>query len=118
MICSSLNRDRFIVRPLSGGRTLPKPGGVCGAQVKIEDDPIKPAVKRFILEESLPGERPEALTDETALMAEGVLDSLMTLRLVSSLEKEFNVALAPREVDADYVNTLPSVAKLARTKIG
>src|SRR6187200_3446465 len=33
MICSSLNRLRFIVRLLPGLRTLPKSGGVLGAQV-------------------------------------------------------------------------------------
>src|SRR5947208_1436912 len=34
MICSSLNRLRFIVRPPSGGRTLLKSGGASGAQVR------------------------------------------------------------------------------------
>lgn len=83
----------------------------------MEDDPIRATIKRFILEEFLPGERPEALTDETPLIAEGVLDSLATLRLVSFLEKEFKVSLAPHEVDADYLNTLPSIAKLVRAKL-
>lgn len=84
----------------------------------MDDDPIKSAVKRFILEEFLPGERPDALTDETALVAEGVLDSLATLRLVSFLEKEFGISLAPHEVDAEYLNTLPTIAKLVRSKRG
>ena len=84
----------------------------------MEGDPIKSAVKRFILEEFLPGERPDALTDETALVTEGVLNSLATLRLVSFLEKEFKIALAPHEVDTEYLNTLPSIAKLVRTKLG
>jgi acyl carrier protein len=82
----------------------------------MEEDPIKSAVKRFILEEFLPGERPEALTDDTGLVAEGVLDSLATLRLVSFLEKEFNVSIAPHEVDAEYLNTLPCIAALIRSK--
>ena len=83
----------------------------------MEKDAIKSAVKGFILEEFLPGERPEALTDETPLVAEGVLDSLATLRLVSFLEKEFSIALAPHEVDAEYLNTLPSIAMLIRSKL-
>src|SRR5207248_251623 len=37
MICSSLNRLRFIVRPPSGGRTLLKSGGASGAQVNHDD---------------------------------------------------------------------------------
>lgn len=83
----------------------------------MQDDPIKSSVKRFILEEFLPGERPEALTDDTPLVAEGVLDSLATLRLVSFLEKEFKVSIAPHEVDAEYLNTLPSIAALVRSKL-
>ena len=83
----------------------------------MDNDTIKSTVKRFILEEFLPGERPEALTDETPLVAEGVLDSLATLRLVSFLEKEFRISLAPHEVDAEYLNTLPSIATLVRSKL-
>lgn len=83
----------------------------------MQDDPIKSSIKQFILEEFLPGERPEALTDDTPLVDEGVLDSLATLRLVSFLEKQFKVSLAPHEVDAEYLNTLPSIAALIRSKL-
>jgi acyl carrier protein len=84
----------------------------------MQDEAIKSTVKRFILDEFLPGERPDALTDQTPLVAEGVLDSLATLRLVSFLEKEFKIALAPHEVDAEYLNTLPTIAALVRSKLG
>ena len=83
----------------------------------MQEDPIKSSIKQFILEEFLPGERPDALTDSTPLVAEGVLDSLATLRLVSFLEKEFKVSIAPHEVDAEYLNTLPSIAALVRSKL-
>jgi acyl carrier protein len=83
----------------------------------MQEEAIKSAVKRFILDEFLPGERPDALTDQTPLVAEGVLDSLATLRLVSFLEKEFKIALAPHEVDAEYLNTLPSIAALVTSKL-
>jgi acyl carrier protein len=84
----------------------------------MQEEAIKSAVKHFILTEFLPGERPDALTDQTPLVAEGVLDSLATLRLVSFLEKEFKIALAPHEVDAEYLNTLPTIAALVRSKLG
>ena len=83
----------------------------------MQEEAIKSTIKRFILDEFLPGERPEALTDQTPLVAEGVLDSLATLRLVSFLEKEFKIALAPHEVDAEYLNTLPSIAALVNSKL-
>jgi hypothetical protein len=40
MICSSLNRLRFMVRPPSGGRTLLKSGGASGAQVRTDKEAI------------------------------------------------------------------------------
>jgi acyl carrier protein len=83
----------------------------------MRDDPIKSRVKQFILDEFLPGERPEALTDDTPLVDGGVLDSLATLRLVSFLEAQFSVSLEPHEVDAEYLNTLPSIAALVRSKL-
>jgi len=83
----------------------------------MRNDPIKSSIKQFILEEFLPGERAEALTDDTPLVTEGVLDSIATLRLVSFLEKQFNVSLAAHEVDAEYLNTLPSIAALVRSKL-
>jgi acyl carrier protein len=83
----------------------------------MQIDPIKSQVKSFILDEFLPGERPEALTDETGLVTEGVLDSLATLQLVSFLEKEFHISLAPHEVDTEYLNTLASITKLVRSKM-
>lgn len=84
----------------------------------MENDPIKATVKDFILEEFLPGERPEALTDDTPLVTEGVLDSLATLKLVAFLEKQYSIAIAPHEVDAEYLDTLPSIAALVRSKTG
>src|SRR5947207_13393413 len=46
MICSSLNRLRFIVRPPSGGRTLLKSGGASGAQVICPRPALHPSAVR------------------------------------------------------------------------
>ena len=51
---------------------------------------IKGKVKKFILDEFLPGESPEALNDETSLITGGVPDSIGTLKLLSFLEETFN----------------------------
>src|SRR3546814_9151427 len=53
---------------------------------KMENDPIKSTVKAFILEEFLPGERPEALTDDTPLVtrSEEHRSELQTLMRSSS----------------------------------
>lgn len=83
----------------------------------MTNDPIESTVKDFILEEFLPGERPDALTDDTALVTEGILDSLATLRLVSFLEKQYKISIAPHEVDPEYLDTLPRIAALVRSKL-
>src|SRR3546814_9501715 len=64
---------------------------------KMENEPIKSTVKAFILAEFLPGERPEALTEDTPMVTEGVHDSLATMRLVRFLEKEYDMAKEPQE---------------------
>jgi acyl carrier protein len=77
---------------------------------------IKAAVKDYILEEFLPGERPEALTDSTALVTGGILDSLATLKLVAFLEEHYGISVEAHETDADHLDTLPTIAKLVLSK--
>ncbi|MGE0387688.1 MAG: acyl carrier protein [Gammaproteobacteria bacterium] len=77
---------------------------------------IKATVKAYIMKEFLPGEDPEALDDTTELITQGVLDSLATLKLVSFLEEQFGIALAPHETDAEHLNTLADIAELVGSK--
>ena len=56
-------------------------------------DPIKEAIRSYILSEYLPGESPANLTDQTPLRTSGILDSMATLSLVSFVEKTFGVML-------------------------
>ncbi len=81
-------------------------------------DQIKSEVKSFILEEFLPGESSEALTDETELISHGVLDSLSTLQLVTFIEQQYSIDVAAHEVNADNLNTLPDIANLVLSKSG
>jgi acyl carrier protein len=73
-------------------------------------------VKDFILEQFLPGESPEALTDATPLFTSGLLDSIASLQLVSFLESEFGIKVAAHEVVPDNLNTLDSIAGFVRAK--
>ncbi len=80
-------------------------------------DEIKSEIKSFILEEFLPGERPEALTDSTELVTHGVLDSLSTLQLATFIEDRYSVKLKAHEVNIDYFNTLPDISNLIFSKL-
>ena len=56
---------------------------------------VEQRVKGFVLEEFLPGEDADNLTDTTPLITSGILDSIATLQLVAFLENQFNIAVAP-----------------------
>jgi acyl carrier protein len=77
---------------------------------------IKATVKDYILNEFLPGERPEELDDATALITTGVLDSIATVKLISFLEERYGVEFEAHEMSADHLNTLPDIARVVRTK--
>ncbi|PYK03623.1 MAG: acyl carrier protein, partial [Verrucomicrobia bacterium] len=48
-----------------------------------DENAIKAALKTYILNEFLPGEDPAALTDTTALVTTGILDSIAVLKAVT-----------------------------------
>ena len=75
------------------------------------------ALREYILDEFLPGEKPEALTDDTTLISAGVLDSIATLKLVSFLEKRYGIELEAHEMGIDFLDTLEQIAALVREKL-
>ncbi|MCI0731151.1 MAG: acyl carrier protein [Chloroflexi bacterium] len=78
---------------------------------------IREAIKEYVLEEFLPGENPAELTDSTPLVTGGILDSLATIRLVLFLEERFQIKIQAHETLVDYLNTLPDIAQLVRSKL-
>jgi acyl carrier protein len=77
---------------------------------------IKTTVKKFILNEYLPGEDPAALTDTTALMTTGILDSIAVLKVVTFLENEFEITVEPHEAVVENLNTLSDMVQLVTSK--
>jgi len=77
---------------------------------------IHDTVKTFILDQFLPGEDPNELTDDTPLMTTGILDSLATLKLVTFLEEKFDIAVEAHEADAENLNTLELITNLVARK--
>jgi acyl carrier protein len=77
---------------------------------------IKTTVKKFILNEYLPGEDPAALTDTTALMTTGILDSIAVLKVVTFLENEFGITVEPHEAVVENLNTLSDMVQLVTSK--
>ena len=78
---------------------------------------VKDAVKTFILEEFLPGENPDELTDGVELMTAGILDSVAILKMVAFLEDRYKVTFDPHELDKQHMNSLESIAQLVSSKM-
>lgn len=78
---------------------------------------VKEIVKRYILEEFLPGEDPAALTEATPLITGGILDSLATLKLVVFLEERFKIQIQAHETMVDYLDTVADIAQLVSSKL-
>ena len=78
---------------------------------------VKSTVKNYILEEFLPGEDPDELTDSLEMMNLGILDSVSVLQLVTFMEEQFDVTFEANEVGADHMNTLEDIGKLICSKL-
>ena len=82
----------------------------------VETSEIKASVKAYILDEFLPGESPEALTEDLALISGGILDSIATVKLVGFLEDKYSVSFAAHEMSADYLDTIEDIAAIVDEK--
>ena len=82
-----------------------------------EANEIKETIKTFILEEFLPGEPADQLTDAVELMTLGILDSVAILKLVTFVEERFKIMVEPHELDKEHLNTLPDIARMVASKL-
>ena len=80
-------------------------------------DALMQRIKHFIMEEFLPGENPDELTETTPLISGGILDSIATLKLVMFMEEAYGVSFSPHEVDKENLDDLVSIARLLQSKI-
>lgn len=85
--------------------------------METTDNEVKTTVKDYILREFLPGEDAGALDDSTLLITGGVLDSIGTVKLVSFLEERYGIELEAHELNAEYLDTLPAIARLVTDRI-
>jgi acyl carrier protein len=74
------------------------------------------AIHHYILNEFLPDEDPEQLTDETPLITGGVLDSITTLKLVTFLEDHFRITIEAHEAGIDHLDSIKRIAELVAHK--
>jgi len=82
----------------------------------MDQETIKVTVKNFVLNEFLPGEDPAALTDTTALVTTGILDSIAVLKVVTFLENQFGITIEPHEAVVENLNTLSDIGRFVISK--
>ncbi len=70
----------------------------------------------YILNEFLPGEDPDELTDSTPLITGGILDSITTLKLVVFLEEHFGITVEAHEAGIEHLDSIGQIARLVAEK--
>lgn len=76
---------------------------------EVDRQNVREAVRGYILEEFLPGEDPDALTDSTPLISGGILDSIANAKLVTFLEDHFDVRFKSSEISPDHLDTVDRI---------
>jgi acyl carrier protein len=79
-------------------------------------DEIRKTLHEYILNEFLPGENPEELTDDTPLITGDILDSISTLKLVTYLEDHFGVTVEAHEAGVENLDSLGQITRLIAEK--
>jgi acyl carrier protein len=78
---------------------------------------VRGKVREFIAREIFRGNIDSELTDKTALISGGIMDSISTIQLVDFLEKEYDIQFRPHEVDQDNLDTIELIAVCVESKI-
>jgi acyl carrier protein len=78
---------------------------------------ISSVVHTYVLQEFLPGENPDNLTESTPLMTGGILDSITTLKLVDFLQEKYGIRIEAHEADVDHFDTIADIASLIHSKL-
>lgn len=77
---------------------------------------IEDQIKDHIIAEFMGGNANSALTDETRLIDEEVIDSLGIFLLVNFLQDRFGVEVDPEEITLDNFETVSAMAQLVSGK--
>jgi acyl carrier protein len=88
--------------------------------VRIEEAPVedvKERIRQWILTEHLPGESAANLRDDTPLQTSGILDSLATMGLITSIEREYGVELDVYDTTLERFDRIRDIAATIERKL-
>jgi acyl carrier protein len=77
---------------------------------------IKEELRRYILAEFLPGEKPSNLKDDTPLRTSGILDSVATLKVVTFVEEQYGIEVEAHEAGVENFDSIDAIASFVKSK--
>jgi clorobiocin biosynthesis protein CloN5 len=86
--------------------------------MKVHEDQLIADLLMFIRTQFLDGDPAGELTEETPLLAWGVLDSFKTARLLAFIEDEFGSRIAPTLLSSENFQDVRSIAAMVRANGG
>lgn len=78
--------------------------------------PLRQEIRSYILEQFLPGEPADSLADDTALVGDGILSSIDTLKLITHLEDTYRISIDSHEVVGGPLNSVEAIVELVTDK--
>jgi acyl carrier protein len=79
---------------------------------------VRDEVRNFLLARFLPREDPAGLTDETPLIAGGILDPSGVAELAAFLEGRFGIAVGPHEAGIPHLDSVEAIVRLVTSRWG
>lgn len=74
------------------------------------------ALRSFIIEEFAMDLTADQLTDDLDLIETGIVDSLGVLKLIAYLEGEFDITIAPEELDTENYRSIAVINAFVTSK--
>ncbi len=78
---------------------------------------IKGALRQYFNTYLKEGESRDLL-DDTPLLSSGIIDSIGVVGLIDFIERRFKIEFLPREIDRDALDTIDSIERAIRAKLG
>jgi acyl carrier protein len=78
---------------------------------------IKAEVRNYLIENLMTDGAAISLGDTTPLITGGLIDSIGMISLVRFIEGRFGIVFAPREIDAQRLDTLDEIESLVSRKL-
>jgi len=76
---------------------------------------MKETIKRYIVDKIV-GEEID-IPDDSSLFGEGIIDSLGNVKLISFLEKNYNITIEPGELTMENFDTINQIVAFVEQKL-